>query len=155
MDAVLPPQLFPAELIAAIVRHAHADAVDAAEFLRRLGTPPSPNTSWPAEYLLAIGLAVRLQRWGTHRLTFHRDAALPSPEEVLMRLTTESDPVALNAWLKSAWISVIGILRHSFAWVEPDHGLGAEIAMLVMADDPFLDKIVDLLWDVSRQQKLC
>ena len=72
---------FPPELTRGVALKAARDADRGAVFLRTLGLSGAPDRPLflPPDFLLALGVGLRLLAWEANGFTAHRDAGLPQP----------------------------------------------------------------------------
>jgi len=141
----------PAELIAVIARDAARDAVHVSQFLDALSA--FPGGSWlaakpvvlPADFLLALGAALRLWLWEQRQITTHREAGLPAARDALadvFRAVTDPEAAARIQDLPSR---VLALSVERFAWnAGPE--LGVEVSLGEAEEDALLEALADFLW---------
>jgi len=140
----------PAELIQATAIEAARDADRVGLFLRERGLLPAPGHTLqlPAEFLLALGAALRLLEWETGGLRVHRDAGLPDAEKALddafLNLGAAGGAADRNRHALAP--RVVALFADRFAW----HGRRELDADVILDDhvdeDALVDALAELLW---------
>lgn len=142
----------PAEALAAVVRDAERDADGVAALLdefgfRRAG-PGDPPVRLPAQFLLGLGVVMRLATWESKGLFAHREVGIPSVTEVLqdvVRRTARLDDVGPDPAVVMLWLKVLDLSIGRFAW-EGQSTLGADVLVGDADEDALLDALARLCW---------
>jgi hypothetical protein len=155
MAEPLPPLTLadvPSELIEAVARDAARDAERVALFLDALSqTPPGrwlaeKPVSLPADFLLALGAALRLWVWEEHKLTAHREAGLPAAREALWDVFRAVADLEAAGRIKGLKARVLSVSVERFAWnARPE--LGVDVTLGEAEEDAVLEALADFLWD--------
>lgn len=143
--------LHDADFLAAIESLAVSEANKAARVIalltgRQANNPGNPQIFLPREFLIAVGLAVRLTSWERNQLSFHTEAGLPSGAELLLiaiRLRSGRELAGIAARTSS---SSLQLFYTSFIWAAQTE-LNASIGIRNDLSVDQLDLIADFLWD--------
>jgi hypothetical protein len=135
----------PAEMVAAVAVDAARDADRVIQFLSRLGlgaTPEKPR-AMPAEFLLHLGVALRLLNWESQGFFFHREMGLPEADRTIQdAFLSLTDPAAVSTELL---LTVLRLSVERLAWGGPSD-LAADVALDELTDDGALDLLAEFLW---------
>lgn len=136
--------------IEAIRALAESDADALAELLRsiHLLSPPKP-LHLPAETLLGLGLALRIQTWEMAGITAHLDAGLPSADELKAFICKHLAGPELRIVVGALSAQVVVLLCREIAWQSSVERQG-DFGLVVTDDDGFLEAMADFIWD-NRQ----
>ncbi|MDZ4688927.1 MAG: hypothetical protein SH850_27945 [Planctomycetaceae bacterium] len=147
------PAANPTDFTAAVLRRAEQDAEAVASFLTNVMPAATGTESMlpiSAEALLGIALAIRLRSWELQEIRLHIDAGMPSGREVLLRVFTEVAGATLKEFIRTNSIRALKLFHDQFLWSLDDLDLEGEIAILVEADDAFLEAVADFLIEQSK-----
>jgi hypothetical protein len=94
----------------------------------------------PVNFLLHIGVAMRLCAWEAQGFSFHRDAGLPAAKEALRHAlcSPDADPSDLGQ-------RVTCVSLENIAWCGLTQ-LRAEIALDTIDDESAFDALAEFLW---------
>jgi hypothetical protein len=153
-----PGDILPVELEAALVRDAERDADGVVALLDALGFrrpgDGEPPVRLPAQFLLGLGLAVRLFSWESKGLRVHLDAGVAPAKDVLrdvVRRTAQLGPCETDADVASLRMKVLCLSVQRFAWAGPAV-LGADVVVGDPDEELLLDALARLCWASRRKE---
>ncbi len=155
MDALSRvPELagFPPELIAAIKAQAESDADAVGAFLRESGLHPRVRcpdepSSFPLEYLVGIGLGIRLRRWQQANIVAHINAGLPSAEEFFSQIGALVRGDSLRGLVARVFMTLGPVIQTSFLWWVDDDDSRIEMEIVTGDKEQVLEAVADYLWE--------
>jgi hypothetical protein len=135
----------PADLVSAVEADVLCDAQTVITFLNLIGINATPQNPFPLprNFLLYLGVAMRLTRWECAGFTLHRDAGLPSATQVLQdAFRSLQDPDADPTELSNA-VRRFGAER--FVWCSRSE-LGVDMTLSEAQEEELLEALADFLW---------
>jgi hypothetical protein len=146
----------PEELLEAVVRQAVADAEGVAHLVDNLGLRPSAEgqtrepLKLPAYFLLGLAAAFRIQMWEDCGLCVHREAGLPSANEVVSALAelvhangTGDEKLSISCQLLNG---ILGVAMERLAWAGQTQ-FSADLALGEVDEETLVETLAKLLWD--------
>ncbi len=142
---------FPPELIAAIKAQAESEADAVGAFLRESGLHPrgrSPDepSSFPLEYLVGIGLGIRLRRWQQANIVAHINAGLPLAKELFSRIGELVRGAPLRGLVARVFMTLGPVIQTSFLWWVDDDDSRIEMEIVTGDKEQVLEAVADYLW---------
>lgn len=146
------------EFISAARAQAEADASLVGEFIRKAGIQSqNPDGSWQQlvifpEWLLAIAVGLRLQRWESHQIRLHINSGLPSAAEFYQTFRSFPDQLSGRKYVSTTYGRVMTVYQQSFVWSASDFSFHADVALMAEDDEAeaFLDAVADFVWKMAQ-----
>lgn len=108
------------------------------------GAAPTEPILLKVKSIRGVAIGLHLLLWEINGYFFHRQAGLPSAEQIIQVATGFADTPEIEE--DELWRQMLRLTVEKFAWHAPDE-CNCDIALSELPDDQVLDALATFLWE--------